>query len=592
MFGRNPAETQVDQLVAISGLKTEIYQYQAFGVYWQMVTSRQLGGGFVADDMGLGKTLSFLAYIVVERQLSVLWREVRKSRAEKDGRHLLVEQHGDDDRCPSPHQRGWIACPCASSSPTSLMEAQPGVRMACVPPALVGTWWLQWKTHVDTSDTVLGMTILVDHPGAFGPETMQADFLAKSDQARNLSRLKAETYGRQPTQRKDGRGDDTPKGYQEGYLLLTTKESYPKYERHFHSKGLVHDPRNPGGWKDGIRTSLIFGIAMIDESHEDCFKNKGRAQVLTELPTANNCVRPFLWGYSGTPFSQSPRGLEGVLWAIEQHVPKTQPPLTGWQSDPKLKQFEWQKLDNICKRYDHQLKSKKRDDAAVEQILDEFKPFLLSFVIRRTADTEWFGHPLVQLKPHIHQDVTLDTLGIDRSEQISHFEKQFQSEKDDLLAGLQTKWDNFPDARRSNIRPTKLAFNTFCRCSWRSRVLSTIPWAVKLAVREAEPEAKGDLHDDSKANARMNLTEEETISLRGSDAKEKASQYRRYIRNITESSPKFLWVYDFVTQLEAQKDINGNEQKLVILTQFPQVAFALKMVRIKQCPVERYLLTP
>lgn len=66
MFGINPAETQADRLVTIHGLKTRIYQYQAFGVYWQMVTSRSVGGGFVADDMGLGKTLSFLAYIIVD----------------------------------------------------------------------------------------------------------------------------------------------------------------------------------------------------------------------------------------------------------------------------------------------------------------------------------------------------------------------------------------------------------------------------------------------------------------------------------------------------------------------------------------------
>ncbi len=72
MFRRDPQETDIDHLVTITGLNTKIYQYQAFGVYWQIITSRHLGGGFLADDMGLGKTLSFLPYIVVELQLSVL----------------------------------------------------------------------------------------------------------------------------------------------------------------------------------------------------------------------------------------------------------------------------------------------------------------------------------------------------------------------------------------------------------------------------------------------------------------------------------------------------------------------------------------
>src|SRR5688500_15927947 len=64
MFNLDPLQTALEELVEIAGLKTKIYQYQAFGVYWQMMTSRKLGGGFVADTMGLGKTLSFLAFFV------------------------------------------------------------------------------------------------------------------------------------------------------------------------------------------------------------------------------------------------------------------------------------------------------------------------------------------------------------------------------------------------------------------------------------------------------------------------------------------------------------------------------------------------
>ena len=118
----------------------------------------------------------------------------------------------------------------------------------------------------------------------------------------------------------------------------------------FQSPGQIHDPKKLGEWKSGTRTALVFGIAMIDESHEEYFKNKGRAEILTKLPTANTSVRPFCWGYSGTPFSQTPRGLEGVLWAIESHAPQTVSDKTGWQTDPKFQQFEWHKLDAICKQ--------------------------------------------------------------------------------------------------------------------------------------------------------------------------------------------------------------------------------------------------
>ena len=565
MFGMNPANTQADQLVTIHGLKTRIYQYQAFGVYWQMITSRSLGGGFVADDMGLGKTLSYLAYIVVERQLAILWRDVHKSRVENDNRHLTTGQHDGNDECPSQLRRGWIACPCASSSPTSKFAPQPGVRMACVPPALVATWWSQWKTHVDTSDSVMGLSIVVDHPGAFTRETPQADMLAKSDNARNLTRLTARPYGKLASER-DGKGDDEPADYHEGYLLLTTKESYPKYEeKKFRKEGQIRDPKKPGEWKKGLRTTIIFGIAMIDESHEEYFRNKGRARILTELPRSNTNVRPFVWGYSGTPFSQTPRGLEGLLWAVEHHAALSG---SNWNTNPRLRQFQWSRLDEICKKYDQQVKGKKRDDAAVRQILAEFKPFLLNFMLRRRGDTKWFGHSLIKLKPHIHQDIHLKMTRdrYEKTKKIPQYEATFKEEKEQLLEQLQAKWDDFPNARRSDIRPTKLAFNTMCRISWRSRVLSTIPWMLNTVTREVGP--------------RMNLTEEETLEFTGSDAKEKASTCRRYIRNITEDSPKLLWLYGFVQRLDLQRDIDGNEQKLVILTQFPQVAFALKMVTI------------
>jgi hypothetical protein len=413
----------------------------------------------------------------------------------------------------------------------------------------------------------MGMTIVVDHPGAFTHETSQTDMLAKSDNARNVTRLTARPYGKLASQR-DGKGDDEPADHHEGYLLLTTKESYPKYEeKKFQKEGQIHDSKKPGEWKKGTRTAIIFGIAMIDESHEEYFKNKGQAKILTDLSRSNSNVRPFMWGYSGTPFSQTPRGLEGVLWAIEHHASLSQ---SSWQASPTLQQFQWNNLDIICKKYDQQLKSKKRDDAAVQQILDEFKPFLLTFMLRRKGDTKWFGHTLIKLKPHIHQDVNLK-MTRERHEKIKRipeFEAKFQSEKDELLAELQAKWDKFTEARRSDIRPTKLAFNTLCRISWRSRVLSTIPWMIDAASREVGP--------------RMTLTEEETLGLTGSDAKEKASTYKRYIRSITESSPKLLWLHSFVQRLDLQKDVDGNEQKLVILTHFPQVAFALKMVCISR----------
>lgn len=278
-----------------------------------MSTARQFGGGFVADDMGLGKTLSFLAYIVVERQLSVLWDRVENARAGKTKFHLPEDEQEEGDVCPSPSTPGWIACPCAHSSPTSLMVKKPGLRMACVPSALVRNWWDQWKAHVDTTVTALSMTIIVDHKGAFDHRTTQIDLQSRSDAARLIQRAKAKKF-----QDNKGQGDDTPLPYQDGYLLLTTTEDYPNWVKTYYTYDgpvIKKGPKDTVGvWTKGKRAQLVFGIAMIDESHEESSRNKGRAKVLLDLPKANE---PHIWGYSGTPFSLNPRGLEGVLWAIE-----------------------------------------------------------------------------------------------------------------------------------------------------------------------------------------------------------------------------------------------------------------------------------
>jgi hypothetical protein len=552
MFGCDPKSTELDQKITVAGLKTSIYQYQAHGVYWQMVNSRKLGGGFVADDMGLGKTLSYLAYIVVERQLAVLWRELKKSKAAKDGKHL--PGHADTNaKCPQ-QKAGWIACPCSPGSPTATMQPQPGLRMACVPPALVSSWWGQWKTHIDTANASLAMRIVVDHPAAFNDRSTMEDIKYSGNQSVTQSRIKADTF------RKDGKGHDLPKDYQDGWLLLTTKENYPKFAEHFKTKGQVQDPKKPGEWKSGSRIGLVFGIAMIDEAHEEAFKGKGRAAILTNLPTHNCNVTPFIWGYTGTPISQTPRGIEGVLYAIEKHSK------LNWTMDPVLGQFEWKQLDGICKRYDAQIKSSERDDAAVNRILADFEPFMTNFVIRRTSSTDWFGHTVMKLKTHIHQDVRFRE-NEEASAATAAFEAEFEADSAAMLIKLQEHWDNFPEKRRSDVRPTLLWFNTMVRENWRSRLLADFPALIRLAKTEKE-------------EYRLTLDENEAINFfRLADQKERATPYGKFLKMIVESSPKCLWLYEFITELNKQKDVEGREEKLVILTAFPQVVFILRLVR-------------
>lgn len=138
MFGIDPTQNTPHDKVQVAGLREPLYRFQAFGVFWQMIQSRNAGGGIVGDSPGLGKTLTYLALLVVERQLSILWNQVELSRLNGDTLHLPEKGQYIGAVCPSPPGPGWICCPCVNAGPTSKLPSMPGVRMALVPASLVG----------------------------------------------------------------------------------------------------------------------------------------------------------------------------------------------------------------------------------------------------------------------------------------------------------------------------------------------------------------------------------------------------------------------------------------------------------------------
>jgi len=237
LFDIKPADTGLNSTVELAGLKSRIYQYQAYAVYWQMKTSRTVGGGFVADEAGLGKTLSFLAYMVAERQLSWLWDEVESTRAANGPRHRKKDEPEQTRSlpCPTSHERpGWIACPCSASSPTSQWVAKGGVRLACVPQSLVISWISQWNIHIDTTEEHLGLRLIVAHDAA-NPIPAPSFGNADARHARNFNEVRAKRNVA------DGKSNkyntESPRRHQERYLVLTTPQSYKAWVKKFEYEG-------------------------------------------------------------------------------------------------------------------------------------------------------------------------------------------------------------------------------------------------------------------------------------------------------------------------------------------------------------------
>lgn len=585
MFQIDYQKVGIDEMVTIAGLKNPLHQYQAFGVWWQMYTSRRLGGGIVGDEMGLGKTLSFLAYIVVERQLAFLWDDIQKSRkgtdGKPDGRHLSLSVPPNTFfRCPSEDSRGpgWIACPCLPQSATNQMRAMPGCRLAIVPPTLLHQWHTQWKDHVDEEQTQLSMRIAIAKAGFFDPNE-RLD-IKDAKHAKNISLLGAQrvlkTEGGP-----HGSGPDDPRPGMERVLLLTTAKDYKSWViKTFSYDGYVEKLSGKFGrkreWVKGRKHGITFGIAMIDECHEDYIKGKGRPEILAQL---NPLLKPFIWGYSGTPLPNTPRGMEGILWAMEELKEKA--PSAGGggtgRTSVELLNMNHRIFSNICKEFDTKVKKGLGYRDLMPDLSKHLIPYLYHFMIRRQADTLWFNRPLIKLNPHYHQDVFLkhkeDRKWVDFVDQ---YKLKIEAEKNLKLILLEEAWEDADAATKlRETKPTRLSFNATCQTEWQLRILATFPFLVTHRIGQ---------NHTRRLNEKLDFTAKECMQWR-SAKDEKKAPYFKNLSDIVETSAKCAWLYKFIRQMlksNTTVKVDGNwvkrEHKLVIITSFSVVGLILKLV--------------
>jgi hypothetical protein len=554
MFQVDPTKTSLQDKVEVAGLKEPLFQYQAFGVFWQMIQARNAGGGIVADSPGLGKTLTFLAMLVAERQLSILWQDVHLNREIESGKHLPYEGQREGDVCPYFSRRprpGWILCPCQNSGPTSKMYVNYGVRLVLVPAPLIANWRKQWAQHIDHTNTMLDMRVLI----ASQDPDIERFQLASS--ATNINSLKAT---------EEERGPDKAKSGQERFLVLATAQSYDSWIEKFRRGGPGTDVENltqagpnssrvvwtPGQYKYRIQ----FGIACADESHEDVHSSEGRVSILARVPG-----NPAIWGYSGTPFDHSPRCLQGILTAIERQGVKRDPMSTDtrWSSDALYRQFTGHVFEKLCNDFTEFAKIKKPSQDALDSIFKRLHPFLTTFMIRRTQDTQWFGHELVELAPNIHQDISL-THNCKWSEAIAALEPSLSAEMAVRLRSIQKTWDKTPAHQRSSTRPQALGFRNTVNAKYQLRILATCPSLVKFLQK----------------NNPLTLKNDEMKQWRNNN--EKRSPYSRDLREIFENSPKLMWLRKFLIDLDETRDAQGNEQKVIILTNFNCIGLITKLV--------------
>ena len=436
------------------------------------------------------------------------------------------------------------------SSPAFNLAPQPGVRLSLVPPSLMTSWRSQWNEHIDTEEVDLDMQLFLV------PQVKLDDVKMSQlgDFASNVSKLKADKKGTKLP--------DRAHAHQERFLVLATVQSYENWINIFKYK------ERRVGFKAGVKNLLKnddskyqieFGIACADECHEEYRVNQGRAGKLAILPGKE----VWCWGLTGTLFESTPRSLEGVLYAIESHFRKSDPrsSLSGWRQDSHLNLFRGEIFDKLCKDIDGHEKIQFPSDEERQEAINELKqkllPFLTSFMIRRTAESMWFGHTIVPLKPMVHHDVYLA--------HNSKFDDEIDAMKPELEASISIALEQLQDrwlmSGKPGLKPTQLGFANLVNTQYKMKILATCPYLVKLTTGP-DP---------------LNLKNQELEKWRNS---EHASPYNRHLKEIVQTSPKLLWLRKFIMDLDKTKDIGGNEHKLVILSQYNVISFIVKLVSL------------
>ena len=182
-------------------------------------------------------------------------------------------------------------------------------------------------------------------------------------------------------------------------------------------------------------------------------------------------------------------------------------------------------------------------------------------MIRRTADSTWFGRPLIKLKKHIHQDVVL-AHNPKFDAKLADLQKVIEDEVHEKYTALNDTW-KINDPMYQNVDyPRHVTFNQRCRVEWRLRVIATFPALVPLTSVNHKHH--------------LTLTTEEVKKYKGMEVYK--SPYSLYLKHITSNSSKCIWLKQYILELFQSKDIDGGDQKLVIMTQFNSVALILKLV--------------
>ena len=390
--------------VKLKGLRGEgLYVFQMYGVYLLFLKLNGIASGvLLADEMGFGKvcfsyhqilfdcsrfhrtnvfcqTKTVLSFFLCRILLLQNSKDVDDARAKgKYHRHLLAgtKKNPQPANATCPTQHKWaLACACVDAHCTSKFAALGGFTLAWVPSRLIGVWRRQWAMWIDEDDPQLQPKLRIVH------HTIRDEAALTKDEARK-------NLWCDPDNSKD-----LPKPIAVSYFVVTTTQSYSRLKTYFEPEQAVRIPSQK-------RYMLWIGAQINDEFHEAKSADTSAMMQIKGLTGQNpDCETVFM---SGTPWSNSPKELQGVLQAFEVASCKWERDYHPWSEDDRLMRAMPMEFNNLCKAYERLAKKDPRvvDDKEARNISGAVAKILEAIMVRRTQDSKWFDGPIVDMPPH------------------------------------------------------------------------------------------------------------------------------------------------------------------------------------------------
>ncbi|KAL9117631.1 MAG: hypothetical protein Q9187_005830 [Circinaria calcarea] len=316
----------------------------------------------VISSESIGSTRDIITLRVVIRWLDLIFHEIDKSWAAKDGVHLAkhtrTHPQPSGATCPTAAKSHWFrfSCPCVAGSPAENMRPKPGPCLIISPAKLIINWLAEIKKAIDFTNLNFQVRVCHGQIGKRAPLT-----------AGDIKELRWNEYGK-------------AKVSQSRFLLLTSPLSFKsqlaqKFEYTEQSELTNGSP------------------PAADEIHEE--KKDGTTTIeILRL----NYHSSHKWFLSGTPIEMGPADIQAYIGVLEQSY--------DIQKRPELQLCTSEKIAISQAKYTRALTSRNRQE--FKDIALEFQRILEIMMLRRTMHkSKWFGQLMVYLPPHYKKVVSL-----------------------------------------------------------------------------------------------------------------------------------------------------------------------------------------